>query len=75
MKRANLVLDADLLDEVTRLSGEKTYSGAVTRALHDFVGRVKARQILSLRGTGLWEGNLSEMRDDHARAAKKPRKK
>jgi hypothetical protein len=33
MKRTNLVLNATLLEEVTRLSGEKTYSRGVERAL------------------------------------------
>jgi Arc/MetJ family transcription regulator len=64
MKRTNLVLDEKLLEEATRLSGEKTYSAAVGRALQDFVRRVKARRILDLRGSGLWEGDLSAMRDD-----------
>ena len=63
MKRTNLVLDETLLDEATRLSGEKTYSRAVTRALEEFVRRAKARQILELRGSGLWQGSLSKMRD------------
>jgi len=64
MKRTNLVLDEKVLEEATRLSGEKTYSGAVMRALEDFVRRAKARQILELRGSGLWEGDLSDMRRD-----------
>ena len=64
MKRTNLVLDAEVLDEATRLSGEKTYSAAVMRALEDFVRRAKARQILELRGSGLWEGDLGAMRRD-----------
>ena len=64
MKRTNLVLDEDTLEEATRLSGEKTYSAAVMRALEDFVRRVKARQILELRGSGLWEGDLDAMRRD-----------
>jgi Arc/MetJ family transcription regulator len=64
MKRTNLVLDTDLLKEATRLSGEKTYSAAVMRALEDFVRRAKAHQILELRGSGLWEGDLSTMRRD-----------
>jgi hypothetical protein len=58
------VLDEELLEEATRLSGEKTYSRAVMRALEDFVRRIKARQILDLRGSGLWEGELSAMRRD-----------
>ncbi|MBW2447190.1 MAG: type II toxin-antitoxin system VapB family antitoxin [Deltaproteobacteria bacterium] len=62
MKRTNLVLNEQVLEEATRLSGEKTYSGAVMRALEDFVRRAKARQILELRGSGLWDGDLLEMR-------------
>ncbi|HZR79753.1 MAG TPA: type II toxin-antitoxin system VapB family antitoxin [Candidatus Binatia bacterium] len=64
MKRTNLVLREDLLEEATRLSGEKTYSRAVERALEDFVRRARARQILELRGKGLWEGDLATMRAD-----------
>ena len=67
MKRTNLVLDEEVLEEATRLSGEKTYSAAVMRALEDFVRRVKARQILALRGSGLWEGELAGMRRDRAK--------
>jgi len=67
MKRTNLVLDEETLEEATRLSGEKTYSAAVMRALEDFVRRARARQILDLRGSGLWEGDLSEMRRDGKR--------
>jgi hypothetical protein len=74
MKRTNLVLREDLLEEATRLSGEKTYSRAVGRALEDFVRRLKAQQILQLAGSGLWDGNLSAMRDDRQRRpAKKSR--
>jgi Arc/MetJ family transcription regulator len=64
MKRTNLVLDEDTLEEATRLSGEKTYSAAVMRALEDFIRRAKARRILELRGSGLWEGDLAGMRRD-----------
>lgn len=64
MKRTSLVLREDLLREATRLSGEKTYSRAVERALEEYVRRAHARGILSLRGSGAWEGDLSEMRKD-----------
>ena len=73
MKRTNLVLREDLLEEATRLSGEKTYSRVVERALEDFVRRMKARQILELRGSGFWEGDLAEMRRDQAPARRKAR--
>jgi len=64
MKRTNLVLDGDLLEEATRLSGERTYSKTVERALRELVRRVKARQILELAGSGLWHGDLAIMRED-----------
>jgi Arc/MetJ family transcription regulator len=64
MKRTNLVLDERLLEEATRLSGQKTYSGAVELALRDWVRWHKSRQILELQGTGVWQGDLAEMRED-----------
>lgn len=67
MRRTNLVLHEQILEEATRLSGEKTYSAAVMRALEEFVRRAKARQILELRGSGLWEGELGAMRRDRPR--------
>ena len=75
MKRTNLVLREDLLREAVQLCGERTYSRTVERALEDFVKRIKARRILELAGTGLWTGNLSEMRDDRrARPSKQGRR-
>jgi Arc/MetJ family transcription regulator len=73
MKRTNLVLREDLLDEAVRLSGEKTYSRTVDRALEEFVNRFKSRQILQLAGSGAWEGDLAEMRRDARPRAKKRR--
>jgi hypothetical protein len=64
MRRTNLVLNGELLEEATRLSGERTYSRTVERALEDFVRRAKAKRILDLAGSGLWEGNLAVVRED-----------
>jgi len=71
MKRTNLVLDEETLDEVVRLSGERTYSAAVNLALSEFVRRAKARRILELAGSGLWYGDLAEIRGDRAVAEEK----
>ncbi|MGH2525071.1 MAG: type II toxin-antitoxin system VapB family antitoxin [Anaerolineales bacterium] len=49
MKRTNLVLDEEKLDEARRLSGERTYSGTVNRALDELVRVIKIR-------TGLAQG-------------------
>jgi Arc/MetJ family transcription regulator len=73
MKRTNLVLDEALLEEATRLSGEKTYSAAVQLALRELVRRARANKILELRGQGAWQGNLSEMRRDQPDKPKRRR--
>ncbi len=75
MKRTNVVIREDLLEEATRLSGERTYSRAIERALEDFVRRIKARRILELAGTGLWEGELSEMRRDRVKEKRSTNKR
>lgn len=64
MKRTNLVLNEQLLEEALRISGERTYSKAVDRALAEFVRRARAGRILELAGSGLWEGDLTAMRGD-----------
>ena len=72
MKRTNLVLDEMLLEEALRVSGERTYSAAVARALDEFVRRARASRIFELGGTGLWDGDLAEMRGDQENR-KRPR--
>jgi len=69
MKRTNLVLDADMLDQAVRVLGVRTYSAAVNQALAETVRRKKAEGLSRFFGTGLWQGDLREMRQD------KPRKK
>jgi hypothetical protein len=64
MKRTNVVLDEALLEEAVRVSGERTYSRTIERALHEMVRRAKARAIDQLAGSGLWQGQLAEMRGD-----------
>ena len=74
MKRTNLVLREDVLEEATRLSGEKTYSRTVDLALEEFVKRRKARQILTLAGSGLWSGSLPEARREPSRRSRGARR-
>ena len=64
MKRTTLMVDETLLSEAVRLTGSKTYSEVVARALADLVRRIRARQILEFAGSGLWQGDLGEMRGD-----------
>jgi Arc/MetJ family transcription regulator len=73
MKRTNLVLDAQLLEDTLKASQERTYSGAVSRAMEEFVRRAKARRILDLAGSGAWEGDLAVVREDRPAYGKRKR--
>jgi hypothetical protein len=75
MKRTNLVLDAQLLEEARRLLGTKTYSETVNKALDEAVRLVKIRSIPRFFGKGLWKGDLSEMREDQPRRRPAKRRK
>jgi Arc/MetJ family transcription regulator len=61
------MVDEQVLEEALRLSGERTYSKTVDRALNELVKRIKARRILELGGSGSWKGDLGEMRRDSPR--------
>jgi hypothetical protein len=73
MKRTNVVLDEDLLEEAVRVSGERTYARTIERALREMVRRAEARGIDQLAGSGLWVGSLSEMRGDRPSLARETR--
>lgn len=64
MKRTNLVLDPDLLNQATTLLGAKTYSAAVNLALAEVLRLRKIQSLPQFFGQGLWHGNLQEMRED-----------
>jgi Arc/MetJ family transcription regulator len=64
MKRTNLVLDEHLLEEATRILAARTYSAAVNTALAELIRVRKVQGIRRFVGSGSWEGNLSEMRED-----------
>jgi Arc/MetJ family transcription regulator len=66
MKRTNVVVDENLLEEAVRVSGERTYSRTIERALQEMVRRAQARGIYQLAGSGLWSGDLGAMRGDRA---------
>ena len=67
MKRTNLVLDGDVLEDARRALGTKTYSETVNKALAEAVRQHKMRSIVDFFGKGLWKGDLSEMRGDRPR--------
>ena len=73
MKRTNLVLDERLLNEATRILGAKTYSGAVNTALEEVIRLKKIQGLSQFFGSGIWEGELAEMREDKPRRERRAR--
>jgi hypothetical protein len=70
MRRTNLVLDEQLLEDATHALGAKTYSAAVNTALAEVIRLKKIQQIPHFFGANIWEGDLSEMRGDEPRRTK-----
>jgi len=64
MRRTNLVLDERLLVEATRVLAARTYSAAVNTALEEVIRLRKIQSIPRFFGSGIWEGDLSRMRED-----------
>ncbi|HLG96442.1 MAG TPA: type II toxin-antitoxin system VapB family antitoxin [Bryobacteraceae bacterium] len=64
MKRTNLVLDERLLEQATQVLAAKTYSAAVNAALEEVIRVRKIQSIPSAFGSGIWEGDLAQMRED-----------
>lgn len=64
MKRTNLVLDEQTLDEAKALTGSRTYSETVNLALRDLVRRRRFAEIDRFAGSDVWDGDLKVMRDD-----------
>ncbi len=73
MRRTNLVLDEHLLDQATRVLGARTYSAAVNTALEEVIRLKKLEKLPDFLGSGIWQGNLSEMREDRPRGGKRRR--
>jgi Arc/MetJ family transcription regulator len=67
MRRTNLVLDDQLLEQATRILGAKTYSAAVNTALEEVIRLKKIQSLPRFFGTGIWEGDLASMREDRPR--------
>jgi len=64
MKRTNLVLDEQRLEEARRLLGTKTYSETVNKAMEEAIRIIQIRRLPDLLGKVEWHGDLSEMRED-----------
>jgi Arc/MetJ family transcription regulator len=60
--RTNIELDDKLVNEAMRISGITTKKALVNKALQQFIDSNDLRELLKYQGSGIWEGNLEEMR-------------
>ena len=51
----NLAIDPELLERAVAVSGERTKTAAVTRALEEFIARRQQAKIVELFGTLDWD--------------------
>lgn len=78
MKRTNVILDEQLLEEARRATGEKTYSGAINAALEEYVRRNEYRALLrEMQARAgehfFWSGYLEEIRPNAYTTVKRER--
>jgi hypothetical protein len=64
MKRTNLVLNEEVLEKARAMTGARTYSEVANLALEELVRRRSFARIDQYASSGIWEGDLPEMRDD-----------
>ena len=60
--RTNIDLDDHLMQQALQLCKIKTKKDVIHEALKNYVGWMKRKQLLDLKGKVQWEGNLKEMR-------------
>lgn len=58
------MVDEELLEQVTRLLGHKSYSAAINFSLAETLRQAKLKDLWSFVGSGVWEGSLAAMRGD-----------
>jgi Arc/MetJ family transcription regulator len=60
--KTHMDIDTKLLAKAMKLGGHRTKREAVNAALLDYINLRRREELLNLRGTLRWEGNLDQMR-------------
>ena len=71
MVRKNLMIDDQLLFEAKRLLGAESNSATVNQSLKLAIKLARIEGIASFFGTGIWQGDLEEMREDRRPSKKR----
>lgn len=72
--RTNIELDAGLLTDAMKLTGEPTMRAVVHRALTELVRLERLRRLRRARGTLSWKGDLAAMREEKQVKGNGPRR-
>jgi Arc/MetJ family transcription regulator len=64
VKRTNVVLDDNLVEDCIKATGIKTRKALIDHALKELLRHENQIKILDLKGNINWEGNLDEWRQD-----------
>ncbi len=64
MKRTNIEINENLMEEALKLTHLSTQKEVVNLALENLIKSMNRRKMAELRGKVKWEGNLDEMRYD-----------
>ncbi len=59
----NISIDSDLIDRALEVSGERTKTAAVRRALLEFIARRRQKRLLDLMGKLEWNSSCDYKRD------------
>jgi Arc/MetJ family transcription regulator len=62
MSRTNVVLDDRLVERCQRATGIRTRRALIHHALEELLRHERQKQILQLKGTVGWEGDLAKWR-------------
>ncbi len=65
--RTTLNIDGKLIDEVTKLTGEKNKGKAVGRALEEYIRRKRIAELIAMRGKVDLVDNWYELRHGHTK--------
>ncbi len=66
MKRTNVELDENLVQECIKATGIKTQKSLIDHALRELLRHENQLRILELKGNVTWEGNLDEWRQERS---------
>ncbi|NLF95521.1 MAG: type II toxin-antitoxin system VapB family antitoxin [Candidatus Riflebacteria bacterium] len=66
MKRTNVELDENLVNDCVKITGIKTRKALIDHALRELLRHERQLELLKLKGNISWEGNLDEWRQDRS---------